>query len=65
MTSIAGRQTADFFIFRGFAKELVKKVDLVLVMSVEPGKGGQKFISNAISKIKKLRHYIDKNNLKS
>lgn len=43
---------------------ILDKVDLVLVMSVEPGKGGQKFISNAISKIKKLRHYIDKNNLK-
>ena len=43
--------------------ELVKQVDLVLVMSVEPGKGGQSFIPSALGKIKKLRKWIDKNNL--
>ena len=44
-------------------KELVKEVDLVLVMSVEPGKGGQAFIPSALGKIKKLRKWIDKENL--
>lgn len=44
-------------------KELVKQVELVLVMSVEPGKGGQAFIPSALKKIKKLRKWIDKNNL--
>ena len=44
-------------------KELVKYVDLVLIMSVEPGKGGQAFIPSALSKIKKLRKWIDKENL--
>ena len=44
-------------------KELVKQVDLVLVMSVEPGKGGQAFIPSALGKIKKLRKWIDKENL--
>ena len=44
-------------------KELVKEVELVLVMSVEPGKGGQAFIPSALGKIRKLRRWIDKNNL--
>ena len=34
-------------------------VDLVLVMSVEPGKGGQSFMENALDKIAWLREQID------
>lgn len=38
---------------------LLPDIDLVLVMSVNPGFGGQKFIDSALHKIKELRRRID------
>ncbi|MBI2967546.1 MAG: ribulose-phosphate 3-epimerase [Bacteroidetes bacterium] len=38
--------------------EIISDVDLVLIMSVNPGFGGQKFIENTYNKIKKLAHLI-------
>jgi ribulose-phosphate 3-epimerase len=38
---------------------VIDKVDLVLVMSVNPGFGGQSFIPAALRKIEKLRKLID------
>ena len=38
---------------------VIDKVDLVLVMSVNPGFGGQSFIDSALRKIEKLRQVID------
>ena len=43
--------------------ELLPYIDMVLIMSVEPGRGGQKFIDNSLNKIKELKDYIKKNNL--
>ena len=40
----------------------LKNIDLVLIMSVFPGFGGQKFIPETIKKIKDLKEIKDKNN---
>lgn len=39
-------------------KEVIKGVDLVCVMSVNPGFGGQKFIENTYSKVSRLKDLI-------
>lgn len=40
-------------------KEYVGKVDLILVMSVEPGFGGQKYIENTYTKLREVRRLTD------
>jgi len=46
-------------------EDIVSDVDMVLLMSVNPGYGGQKFIENTISKTKQLRELIDRKNSKA
>jgi ribulose-phosphate 3-epimerase len=43
-------------------KDVLADLDLVLIMSVNPGFGGQKFIPNAIQKVKDLKKMILENN---
>ena len=42
---------------------ILDKIDKVLIMSVTPGFGGQKFITDTLEKIKKLKNEILKRNL--
>lgn len=41
----------------------LNKIDMVLIMTVEPGKGRQKLIGKTIDKIKELKTYLDENKL--
>ena len=43
--------------------EYLPLVHLVLVMTVEPGKGGQKLIPETIQKVEKIKEYIENNNI--
>ena len=40
-------------------KDIIHELDLVLLMSVNPGFGGQKFIPHTINKVRELRELID------
>ena len=44
-------------------KEFLNDIELILIMSVHPGFGGQKFIPNVINKIKDLKSIKEKNKL--
>ena len=46
-----------------FVKNYIEELDLALLMSVNPGFGGQKFIDSVLNKITKVRSLIEKNNL--
>ena len=43
--------------------EFLPYLHLVLIMTVEPGKGGQKLIPETVEKVKVLKQYIEENNL--
>ncbi|MCM1005048.1 MAG: ribulose-phosphate 3-epimerase [Prevotella sp.] len=41
-------------------EDIVEDADLLLIMSVNPGFGGQKFIRNSLKKVQQLRELIDR-----
>ncbi len=42
---------------------ILEKIDFILIMSVNPGYGGQKFIANSLEKIKKCKEIISNSGL--
>lgn len=46
-------------------EDIICDADMVLLMSVNPGFGGQKFIENTINKVKRLRKLIDESDSKA
>ena len=49
----------------GLLEEVIADVDMVLIMSVNPGFGGQSFIGRSLSKIRRLRDMIEKSGSKA
>lgn len=47
-----------------FLSETIEMIDLLLIMSVNPGFGGQSFIAKSLEKIEQAANYREKNNLK-
>ena len=46
-------------------KEFIPKIHQVLVMTVNPGKGGQTLIPECIKKVQELKEYLDSQNLET
>jgi len=46
-----------------FLEDILEDIDMVLIMSVNPGFGGQKFIERSLSKVSHLRNMIESRNL--
>ena len=46
-------------------EDIIENVDMVLLMSVNPGFGGQKFIENTINKVRRLVKLIDQSQSKA
>ena len=46
-------------------KKFLPMLHMVLIMTVEPGKGGQKLIPETVEKTKELKKYLEENNLET
>lgn len=49
----------------GLLSDIIEDVDLVLLMSVNPGAGGQKFIPHTLRKVRELRELISRTGSKA
>ena len=57
--AMKGADAANMFEKEGVLDYLIDDIDLVLVMSVNPGFGGQSFIDSQLRKIEEIRRRID------
>ena len=48
-----------------FLTDIIDELDIVLIMSVNPGFGGQKFIARSIDKVRRLKTMIDRRKLQT
>jgi len=46
----------------GVLEEIIEKLDLILVMTVNPGFGGQRFLEHPLNKVRQIRAALDRRN---